>query len=153
MNKLLVASIAFAALGAVTANAADMPVAPAYKAPPVVAAPSWTGFYAGASVGKRWTKADETTTSFLELGTPLTFPIVAVPFNGDAFRFAGHLGFNWQLAPRWVAGVEVDYGSADTTATLVGFIYPNAFGPGFAPADSFSVKTTWDASARVRAAT
>jgi hypothetical protein len=54
MNKLFISSIAFAALVAGSATAADL-ARPVYRTP-VVYAPvsSWTGFYAGGDVGLAW---------------------------------------------------------------------------------------------------
>jgi outer membrane immunogenic protein len=61
-TKLMRSTIAAAALAATSlaatslaAQAADMPVkAPVYKAPPMVAVYSWTGWYAGANAGYSW---------------------------------------------------------------------------------------------------
>jgi outer membrane immunogenic protein len=63
MNKLLVGGIAIAALIAGPAIAADMP------APAPVAVESWTGFYAGASLGGRFTDSNWMTTC-LSVGAP-----------------------------------------------------------------------------------
>ena len=49
MNKLIVAGVTIAALLTGPALAADMPL------PAPVAVESWTGFYAGASLGGRFT--------------------------------------------------------------------------------------------------
>src|ERR1700674_4883045 len=57
MKKLFLASVAIIALAAGPANAADLAARPTYKAPPPpVVAPvySWSGFYAGVSLGGRW---------------------------------------------------------------------------------------------------
>jgi outer membrane immunogenic protein len=70
------------------------------------------------------------------------------PLNDTAFRFSPYAGWNLQVAPRLVVGVEGDWGFANKATTLSGVIYPNQFS-GIA-ADSFSVKTTWDASVRGR---
>jgi outer membrane immunogenic protein len=53
MRKLAIAAAALAISG--TAYAADMPM---LKAPPPVAAPSWTGFYIGINGGGDWGRAD-----------------------------------------------------------------------------------------------
>lgn len=58
MNKLLLGSMALAAMIAGPATAADMPVkAPVYKAPPP-ALYSWTGCYLGVNAGYAWNRAD-----------------------------------------------------------------------------------------------
>ena len=57
-------SIALAAfVVAGSAQAADMNAAPTYKDPPFIAPLSWTGFYLGAGVGLRASRADLTTTA------------------------------------------------------------------------------------------
>jgi len=71
-------------------------------------------------------------------------------FNQTAFRFNPYLGYNWQIAPRWVLGLEGDAGFASKTTDLRGGDYPSSIFTGGAP-NSFAVKTTWDASIRGRA--
>jgi outer membrane immunogenic protein len=144
------------------ACAADMPV----KAPPAPPAPvyDWTGFYVGAGLGFRSsdTKSDVTSASNTVGGTPFNLIstagcttgvpcVLGEPFNGISFRFAPYLGYNWQIAPRWVVGLEGDVGIGNRTTSLNGGYYPApSIGLG-AAFESFAVKTTWDASARVRA--
>ncbi len=153
------AAVAFAS----PANAADMPVkAPVYKAPPLVA--SWGGFYIGGGVGFRAsetnvdpTRAVDTTAPavlqnmFVAAGCFAGFPCVTgAPLNGTAFRVSPYVGYNWQFG-RYVAGIEGDAGFADQTTTLGGGPYPGtAFASGGSITNSFSVKTTWDASLRLR---
>src|SRR5258707_6998479 len=66
-----------------------------------------------------------------------------------AFRFGAYLGFNWQIAPRWVVGVEGDVGSAKQTTALPGHVLPTFPLTGLLN-DRLSVRTAWDASARGR---
>jgi outer membrane immunogenic protein len=79
-----------------------------YKAPPAVAAHSWTGLYAGlnggASLGRNHTS--DTT-----LVPGQAFPV----FGADSFNnapiggiFGGQVGWNWQAAPSWMVGLEAD---------------------------------------------
>lgn len=163
MRKVL-GGIALAAMTAGSALAADV-TTPVYKAPPaaVVSAPSWTGFYIGAGLGFRSNDTRVDVTSYKTNVGGSSFDIFAVgctlgfscalgePFNGTAFRFSPYIGYNWQIAPRWVVGIEADWGIGNQTTTLQGNRYPAPsviFGG--AP-DSFAVKTTWDASVRARA--
>ncbi len=95
-----------------------MPVkAPVYKAP-VIAPYSWTGFYVGGNVGYGWGNAD---TDFNAAPTTVNIinnpPIGAVSIPGfigsESVKPAGiigggQIGYNWQFASRWVAGVEAD---------------------------------------------
>jgi outer membrane immunogenic protein len=160
VNKLLCGAIAVAAIASASpCLAADLPV----KAPAatVTAAPSWTGFYTGLGVGARSTVSDPNVTAstfgatdFLAQTCSNVFGgcFTSAPINDTAFRFSIYGGYNWQIAPQWVVGLEGDLGFANKTTTLGGFVYPSS--PGFFGgfgADSFSVKTTWDASARARA--
>ena len=152
MKKVLWRGVALSSLlGAMSANAADLPPAPSYKAPVAAPASSWTGFYAGVGLGFRATRTDVTVTSVTQANFPLQVPRSVEPLDGTAFRVAPNIGFNWQVAPQWVVGVEGDFGFANQTTTWEGF----PFGPsptflsGLA-ADSFAIKTTWDASARGR---
>jgi outer membrane immunogenic protein len=162
MKKLLSSITAIvAAVVATPSLGADMPL----KAPPPPAplVSDWTGFYAGLGLGLR---ANETDGSVLSAsatsgGAPLsTIPCArpcatSEPLNGAAFRVAPYAGFNWQIDPRWVIGVEADWGWAGRTVRLNGIAYPTMGGSVAVPGsgllgDSFAVKTDWDASARFR---
>lgn len=132
------------------ALAADL--APFTKAPPLVAS-SWTGFYAGLGLGFRSTSADLTTTSVLQDGIPrdLNGAALTQPFDGSGFRVNPYAGFNWQVAPSWVVGVEGDVGFGDKTTALPGFRASPWAGSSTFGVDSLSVKAGWDASLRGRA--
>jgi outer membrane immunogenic protein len=126
--------------------------APALKAPTVA---SWNGLYVGAGLGVRVNDSRATTTAVtnaMVFGfSPLT-TANSEPIDGTAFRGAPYIGWNWQIAPRWVAGIEGDVGFADRTTSLQGF----GSSPGIPSfdflnrLDSFALRTTWDASARAR---
>lgn len=130
------------------AVAADMQV----KAP-TISTPSWTGFYVGASVGARVAENDWRTTNVLP-----NIPFVSVnpleqTFTSAAARFGGYAGYNWQLAPRWVVGVEGYGGFANNRNSLdpipgsIGISYvidPLVNNPVGA------VKEDWDAGIRAR---
>ena len=71
----------------------------AHAASPVY---NWTGFYVGASAGvvSQGSSAD----AFFTGPTPAgTFGISGLGFIGG-----GNIGYNWQLAPNWVIGLEAD---------------------------------------------
>jgi outer membrane immunogenic protein len=150
MKKFLVAGIAAAAFCGGPALAADMPTkAPVYQAAP---APmfSWTGLYAGIGLGARWMDSDWTTTAAFDPGggafASSTDPNAT--FSSAAFRISGYAGYNWQVAPVWVVGIEGDFGWANNHDTL-GSRIP---GLGVLNNGSFTeVKGTWDASLRARA--
>jgi outer membrane immunogenic protein len=162
MKKFLCSVIGcFLIAVAAPAGAADL----ALPAPAPVAAPSWTGFYVGAGLGFRSSNTNATVTSATTtVGALGPFNLIAnngcnagvpcalgEPFNGTSFRFAPYLGYDWQIAPRWVVGLEGDFGIGNQTTSLNGGFYPAPTVLAGISADSFAVKTTWDASARVRA--
>jgi outer membrane immunogenic protein len=84
-----------------------------YKAPPAqLAAYHWAGFYLGANVGLGVAR-DRTTTPFNTFTTATGAPGLSA---AETFSFVplgaiggGQVGFNWQVAPRWVLGLETDF--------------------------------------------
>ena len=105
MNKLLLGAISVLALvTASAASAADLPV----KAP-FVAAPapwSWTGFYVGANVGG---SLGHNPTTQTETEGSESFPIETFNMAPFGFVYGGQIGYNYQFAANWVAGLEVDF--------------------------------------------
>lgn len=104
MKRMLLAAAAVASLVATSALAADLPV----KAPPPVLAPvwNWTGFYIGANGGYGWGGANTTITPFASV-----FPTVAFGSfsqNVDGGLGGGQIGYNWQVDPKWLIGLEAD---------------------------------------------
>jgi outer membrane immunogenic protein len=88
------------ALGSTSvASAADLPVRKA--PPPVVAVYNWTGFYIGGHVGGVW---GDTDWLHLNFGPPNT-----ASHNVDGWLGGGQVGFNWQVGPNWVLGIEADF--------------------------------------------
>jgi opacity protein-like surface antigen len=104
-------------LASTSAYAADMyPV----KAPvaPVVAAPvsNWAGFYVGVDGGYGWgNSAFDPLFTVTGFTNPITNPFTNPAPTG--FLFGGHGGYNWQFMGNVVAGLEVDYLSADMTSS------------------------------------
>jgi outer membrane immunogenic protein len=105
MKKLLLASIAGAAIGIVSsANAADLaarPYTPYTKAPPMMAAPiyDWTGFYLGGHLGGAFRGSGGN---------------VLGGGKGGSFMGGGQIGWDNQFAPNWVFGLEANYSFLDT---------------------------------------
>ncbi|WP_315837406.1 porin family protein [Bradyrhizobium prioriisuperbiae] len=118
-RKLVLAG-AFAAglMAAGSAVAADL----AYKAPVKVIAPApvptWTGFYIGGNVGYGW---DASKSSGLGLSTtdPGLQPFVdallaagsypaSLSPNAKGVIGGGQIGYNWQVSPQWLFGLEAD---------------------------------------------
>jgi outer membrane immunogenic protein len=98
MKKLLLATTAFVALAAGSANAADMAARPAYAPPPP--AYSWTGLYYGANIGYSWGQSTRDVT-LLGVGTFSR----SQDLNGVIGGF--QTGYNYQFG-NWVWGFESD---------------------------------------------
>ena len=104
------------ALGIATnAMAADMPL----KAAPMMAAPvySWTGFYIGGNGGYGWDdiKTVESTPASVAFPTGTVFPVG----RGSGWLAGVQAGYNYQIAPNFLFGVEGEYLWADIRDTSV----------------------------------
>jgi outer membrane immunogenic protein len=143
------ALVAFATIG--SASAADLPPAPVYKAPaPPAPVYGWTGFYVGANAGYGW---DTRPTNFS--GTPN----IAIEFTGGVLPTSlspnpkgwlggAQLGYNWQFAPAWVAGLEADIAGAGIKGTASVSPVVAAFPDNFTT--TISASTKWLGTARAR---
>lgn len=132
------------------ALAADLPV----KAPPA-AAMSWSGFYAGVSIGARWGDNDWQTSDVAPVfGAGAFVPTAGTggAIDSVAARFGGYLGYNAQISTSWIAGVEADFGWADNkkTANPAPGTAGSLFGAPLIGSPSGSVRETWDGSLRGR---
>lgn len=98
MRTLTALGTALAVLGfATAASAADMPARNYTKAPPMVAAYNWTGFYVGLNAGYGW---------------------VDTGGNPGGFVGGGQIGYNWQaIGSPLVLGLEADIQGADIDQT------------------------------------
>ncbi len=112
MRKFLFGTVAFVAFNAGSAAmAADMGV---YKAAPV-AVYSWTGFYVGGDFGAGWGDPNQ---SFYQLpGFGAGGNVAYAPTNyghskGVLLTEGLHAGFNWQVTPSFLVGVEADFSKA-----------------------------------------
>jgi outer membrane immunogenic protein len=118
MKRFLLTTAAFGLLtGPVLA--ADRPV---YKAPAPVAVCFWCGWYVGGNVGGTWARDTSVTTGSTPLqsaGTgifgfaPEAALAAALASNNiggkqSGFIGGGQIGYNFQLAPAFVAGFEAD---------------------------------------------
>jgi outer membrane immunogenic protein len=101
MKKILLATVAFAALGMVPAGAADLAARTYTKAPALAPLPTWAGFYLGAVGGY---SSEDGSNSFDRKG-------------GSA---GGTVGYNWQQG-NVVFGLEADALWADiSTKNIIG---------------------------------
>ncbi len=99
LRRLSASLLAFAAVAAF-AGAADA------ASPP----PNWTGFYIGGNIGGVASRSSGTS-DFLDPSAPpgLTTNPQSNSFNNSSFIGGVQAGYNWQFAPRWVAGIEADW--------------------------------------------
>jgi opacity protein-like surface antigen len=111
---------AFAALllaAPADAFAADMAVVrqpPPLQPQQPVSAPipylyNWTGFYIGGNLGGAW---ESTTIDDSFFG-------VSFSNNRSGFVGGGQVGYNWQLSPQWVIGIEGTFDGTDIRSTDV----------------------------------
>lgn len=104
MKKIAMA--AAASLIVTNAFAADLAPKLHVKAPPVVDPGwTWTGLYAGLNAGYSWGRANGTIAPIA-----LPFPVQFGPFRQDVdgWLAGGQLGYNWQVDPKWLVGLEGD---------------------------------------------
>jgi outer membrane immunogenic protein len=124
----LVAGVTFAALtpmGSVTA--ADM-----YPPPPVVSewkppAETWTGPYVGIAFGGKYANTTWAATSLRDppgvLLGGIQNPIDQTSprtYNPLGLRAGGYVGYNWQVNPIYVVGIEADFAWAARSQTATG---------------------------------
>ncbi len=105
MKKFLLALAGMAAITG-SASAADMAGHPYAKAPvPVMAAPSWTGFYLfGGAGGGLWAADDDVV--FQSTGLPVSAR--GERLGGSGWFGTAGAGFDWQVNSGWVVGLLAD---------------------------------------------
>jgi outer membrane immunogenic protein len=108
-RKLIMLGLATAMLASASAvsEAADA-ARPAYRPPPPVLFYNWTGLYVGLHAGGGWA----------DLG---------VGDTGSGFIGGGQVGYNYQITPQWVVGVEAEISGSGIKNNLASF--GTVFGP------------------------
>lgn len=124
MKRVLLGTVALAALClSLPAMAADMP-ARYTKAPPVLVSPAynWSGFYVGVHAGYTFGDDDNVITTGQLAGNIANVAGGARPgqvrLERDGFIGGGQMGYNWQFSPNWVFGVEADISYSDVRETV-----------------------------------
>jgi outer membrane immunogenic protein len=110
----LLVTIGAIALSGAAANAADLAARPyAPPPPPLPPAYTWTGFYVGANGGFGGNKFEYPFTigGIPALGLGATTGTSSL--NSSGGFGGGQIGYNWQVSPAWVVGVEGDFDGAD----------------------------------------
>jgi outer membrane immunogenic protein len=173
-GKSLILGIAVVTLVGPPALAADLESRPAPVLSPI---PNWSGPYIGAGVGGRFNAVDGNVTA-ASVGTPpvpinlragspgYTNPAMWWGSQPGAMQYLDHIaigariyaGWDFQVTPNYIVGLEGDFAYANETSVFHGSPYPvnMIFGTpslpfGASSFDLFRVRTTWDASARLRA--
>jgi outer membrane immunogenic protein len=111
--KSIALAATLVALHSGTAHAADL----TRKAPPAPVTPvaSWTGFYVGVNVGGGWSNTDvgygtSDTITALFFGAGIDLPANGERIGSSSGVLGGvQIGYNYQFAPAWVAGIETDF--------------------------------------------
>jgi outer membrane immunogenic protein len=129
MRRLTVAAVAAVSTIVLTqtASAADLPrKAPVYM-PPLPPLYSWTGWYVGLNAGGGWGNNGAIDNTLISSACSIAFPgacAATVPVmnanipgqfdtHQSGFIGGGQIGYNWQFAPAWVAGIEADFQGAN----------------------------------------
>jgi len=123
MKNVWLVCAAMAAQCATSAFAADLPV----KVQPVAPVYNWTGFYIGASGGWIWNDTDLNINVTGPAASAAAQNAIGRSFGlGNAYSWFGgaQAGYNWQMNPAWVFGVEADISGMDisvsnSTANLI----------------------------------
>ena len=108
MRQFLIIGGALAAL-TTSSFAADMPIA-APEAAVVAETYDWSGFYVGVQGGGAWGE------------TAFDDGVESNPFDIEGFVVGGTAGYNLQVAPSFVAGIEADVSFADISGDATGDI-------------------------------
>lgn len=113
----LLIAVATLALGSSAARAADLSV-PRYAPPPPPApVASWTGFYVGLNGGFGGDRFQYpfTVGAVPALGLGATTGTSTLRSSG--FFGGAQAGYNWQVSPTWLVGIETDFEGADINGT------------------------------------
>jgi outer membrane immunogenic protein len=101
-------AVSLAALGLIQNGLVQNALAADLARPaPIIAQPSWTGVYLGFHAGYGWASNETGSTTASTLGLPAITPI-SIPQSSDGSLAGLQLGYNWQFANAWVAGIEGD---------------------------------------------
>lgn len=106
MRSVLLAGVALPAFS-LAVMAADLPMrsAPIIEPLPML---SWSGFYVGVHGGYGFGQT--------RFAVPPVFSFAGLGSNG--YVFGGRVGFDWQFAQRWVAGIVGEYNATDINSRI-----------------------------------
>jgi outer membrane immunogenic protein len=94
------------------AHAADMATKMPVKAPPVpTPAYDWSGFYLGGYIGNSWSQSNASTPPpFAATRASAGAQPGSIDLNTTGWTGGVTAGYNLQLSPTWLVGVEGDFG-------------------------------------------
>jgi outer membrane immunogenic protein len=114
MRKLLLVGVAF---GALVTPALSADIGPYLQAPPALIW-GWTGFYVGGNAGGIFSSSNTVANiGFVTGATGLGAIPSSVTLSQGEFIGGGQVGYNWQLGPDWVWGVEADFDGTTARST------------------------------------
>jgi outer membrane immunogenic protein len=149
--KRILTSIFIAAALSAPALAADM--APAYKAPPLLPAYNWNGWYVGLNAGGTFGNAHDPTTvgdvgNYFGSSSRTSINATNQSTNTRGFTGGVQGGYNWQRG-NFLVGFETDFNYfGNRGSDTVSNIYPCCAPDTYTIASSF--KTNWLFTARPR---
>lgn len=116
------------------AAAADLPSRSVEPPAPALPIFTWTGFYVGVNAGYHFAESSNVAIATSGALTAVNTATGIVPFglspDRDGFTAGGTIGYNFQFAPQFVAGIEADLNYVDgkDTATFIGgTVQPNSY--------------------------
>jgi outer membrane immunogenic protein len=124
MRRIVVGAFLASLFFASQASAADMAVK-APPPPPAAPAPSWTGFYVGGEIGGAWSDPH---LSYVGNDPPAQIQVNGSadltgqqPLFANSFKMSGvtgglEAGYNWQVDPKWLVGIETDFNGSSLKA-------------------------------------
>ena len=92
------------------ALAADLGKPPPYKAPALMPVFSWTGWYIGGNIGYGW---GESTDPGISSNHIIFGSNTFTNLKPKGVIGGGQIGYNWQVNPSWLIGLEADFQGAD----------------------------------------
>jgi outer membrane immunogenic protein len=159
VKKFLLCAALFGAFGVTAAAAADLPTKAPPPPPPPAGVFSWTGFYIGAGIGGGWMRStsygfsDPGGAAFFSCGPcGPAYDTAALTGSNKTGWFGGlRFGYNWQVAPTWLVGVEADIAAASFKQSASAGLTELPFLPVIPGSNlSFQSEVQWLASLRGR---
>ena len=120
---------------------------------PMAAGYNWGGLYVGGNVGYGWGANSNPTSSYVDgnsIGLNFYFPAAnsMLNVNPSGMIGGGQLGYNWMLAPNWLAGLATDIQASGVQGSTSVAMPVSGHGTGYY---TNSLSTEWFGTVRARA--